>query len=63
MALLLACDDVRGQAGATCNPDGTCDSPNLICADGPEWLGLPVREPLCKIRSLPNEQQRDDEGG
>lgn len=47
--LLLACQDERGHVGHFCLPDGSCVSEALECVDAPEWLGVPVHEPTCKI--------------
>jgi hypothetical protein len=48
--LLLACHDTRGEVDKLCNPDGTCDSPNLECVGGIEWAGVPMRDSLCKMK-------------
>ncbi len=51
--LVSCCHDPRGEAGSPCNPDGTCDSPKLECVNEGELMGMPVREPYCRVRVKP----------
>lgn len=52
LLLLSCCHDPLGEAGSPCNTDGTCDSPNLECVNGAEWLAIPIRQPYCRVRRV-----------